>query len=178
MGEYGTRVGILRSWRHCPRCSAELEHRSSRVECPRCGFVHYANAVPAVAALVRDDDGRLLLARRAVEPDAGLWDTPGGFLEEGEGPEEGLRRELREEASLEIEVERFVGTYLDRYGDGEEAPWVLNLVWDARIVGGEPVPSDDVSELRWFEREGLPPAGELAFGWLPKLLEDWANAAC
>jgi ADP-ribose pyrophosphatase YjhB (NUDIX family) len=177
MGEYGTHVGVLRSWRYCPRCGAELEHRFSRVECLACGFVHYANAVPAVAALVLDDEGRLLLARRAVEPDAGLWDTPGGFLDEGEGPVEGLRRELREEASVEIEVERFVGTYLDRYGDGEEAPWVLNLVWEARIVRGDLVPSDDVSELRWFARTALPPDDDLAFRWLSKMLGDWTNAA-
>jgi ADP-ribose pyrophosphatase YjhB (NUDIX family) len=177
MGEYGTHVGVLASWRYCPRCATELEHRGPCVACPACGFVHYPNAVPAVAALIVDDRRRLLLARRAVEPDAGLWDTPGGFLEEGESPEEGLRRELREEASVEIELERFVGVHLDRYDSGEEAPWVLNLVWAARILSGEPVPSDDVSELRWFARDGLPADDELAFSWLAGALEDWANGA-
>lgn len=177
MGEYGTRVGVLRSWRHCPRCGTQLEHRSSRVECPACGFVHYPNAAPAVAALVHDDDGRVLLARRAVEPDAGLWDTPGGFLEEGERPEDGLRRELREEAGVELEVGRFFGIYLDRYGQGEEAPWVLNLVWEARIVSGDLVPSDDVAELRWFERDALPADDALAFTWLAGALRDWADVA-
>ncbi len=168
-------MGVLRDWRFCPRCRTELEHHGAKVECSRCGFVHYANPVPAVAALVTDDHGRLLLARRAYEPDAGLWDTPGGFLDEGEDPRAGLRRELLEEAGVEIEVGDFYGMYLDRYGRDDDAPHVLNLVWRGSIVGGELEPADDVSELAWFAIDALPPAGELAFDWLEAALRDWAE---
>jgi 8-oxo-dGTP diphosphatase len=145
------------------------------VECPSCGFVHYANSVPAVAALVTDESGRLLLARRAHEPDAGLWDTPGGFLDEGEEPQVGLVRELREEAGVEIEIGDFFGMYLDRYGPGADATNVLNLVWRAAIVGGELEAADDVSELRWFAPDALPPPEELAFEWLAVALPGWAR---
>jgi 8-oxo-dGTP diphosphatase len=137
--------------------------------------MHYANPVPAVSALVVDEDGRLLLARRAYEPDAGLWDTPGGFLDEGEAPEAGLRRELLEEAGVDIELGDFVGIYADRYGDAEDAPFVLNLVWEAAIASGELEAADDVSELRWFSRDGLPAADELAFRWLAPALREWAE---
>jgi len=167
-------VGVLAGWRSCPRCGAELEHREGAVECAACGFVHYANPVPAVSAFVLDEDGRLLLARRAREPDAGLWDTPGGFLDEGEEPEAALRRELREEAGVEIELGAFVGIRPDRYGDGEDAPHVLNLVWEARIVSGELEPADDVSELRWFARDALPSDAEVAFSWLAPALREWS----
>jgi 8-oxo-dGTP diphosphatase len=168
-------VGVLADWRICPRCGAELSHREGAVECASCGLVHYANPVPAVSALVLGDDGRVLLARRAREPDAGRWDTPGGFLDEGEEPKTALRRELREEAGVEIEVGPFVGIYADRYGDGDEAPHVLNLVWQATIVSGELEPADDVSELRWFARDGLPPDDELAFTWVARALREWAR---
>ena len=147
------------------------------MECPRCGFVHYSNPVPAAAALVVDEAGRLLLARRAVEPDAGLWDTPGGFLDEGEDPMDGLRRELLEEAGVEVEIGDFFGMYLDRYGSGQTAPYVLNLVWRASIVGGELEAADDVSELAWFAPDALPPDEELAFSWLAVALADWRAAA-
>jgi 8-oxo-dGTP diphosphatase len=167
-------VGVLSSWLFCPRCRAELTHEEGRVECRSCGFVQYANPVPAVAALVVDDEGRLLLARRAYEPDAGLWDTPGGFLNEDEEPLSALRRELREEAGVEIEPGEFVGMYLDRYGASDEDTPILNLVWEASIVSGEPEPADDVSELRWFPRDELPRDEELAFRWLATALRQWS----
>jgi 8-oxo-dGTP diphosphatase len=169
-------VGVLAEWRFCPRCGAELQHHGSTVDCPVCGFVHYANPVPAAAALVVDEAGRLLLARRAGEPDAGLWDTPGGFLDEAEDPRAGLRRELLEEAGVEIEIGDFFGMYLDRYGRGEDAPYVLNLVWHASIVDGQLAPADDVSELAWFARDALPPPEELAFEWLAVALPEWARS--
>jgi len=167
-------VGALDGWRHCPRCASGLLHHENCVECPACGYVHYAASYPTASAFVLDEEGRILLARRASEPDAGKWDVPGGFLEEGEDAIEGLRRELREETSLELEVGDFVGTFTDTYGDGPEAVHVLNLVWDARILSGRPAPADDVSELRWFPKDELPEDVELAFRWLAAGLRDWA----
>jgi ADP-ribose pyrophosphatase YjhB (NUDIX family) len=168
-------VGVLADWRLCPRCGATLRNEGGKVECPECGFEHWANPVPAAAALVVDEAGRLLLARRAVEPDAGLWDTPGGFLDEGEEPLDGLVRELCEEAGVEIAVGDFFGMYLDRYGSGADAQYVLNLVWRAVIVGGELRAADDVSELTWFAPDALPPPEELAFEWLAVALPEWAR---
>jgi 8-oxo-dGTP diphosphatase len=174
---YGTHVGALDGWRFCPRCASPITPGESRVLCDECGFVHYANSVPAVSALVVDGDRRVLLARRAFEPDAGLWDTPGGFLEEGEDPAAGLHRELLEETGLTVEIGDFVGMLTDRYGDGPGAPAVLNLVWEATIASGEPRAADDVSELRWFARDALPAESELAFRWLGPALRAWASGA-
>jgi ADP-ribose pyrophosphatase YjhB (NUDIX family) len=167
-------VATLDGWRYCPRCRAELHRREGWVECDACGFSHVLTSAPGVGAFVLDDDGRILLARRAFEPDKGRWDTIGGFLEEGEDPLEGLRRELREEAGVEVDVGAFVGGFADTYGDPPDAKHVLNLVWEARIVEGEPAPSDDVSELRWFPTDALPADHELAFRWLARSLRTWA----
>lgn len=166
-------MGLLDGWRHCPRCAAAVSPAGGRVACSECGFEHWAHSAPAVSALVADERGRVLLARRAHEPDAGLWDAPGGFLEEGEDPLDGLRRELREETGLEVEPGRFVGTFVDTYGVGPGAPPVLNLVWEVEVVGGEAAPADDVAELRWFPRDALPPEEEVAFRWLAPSLRDW-----
>lgn len=169
------RVGILAGWRHCPRCAAPLVHDEGRVACGACGFVHYAGSAPAIAALVTDDAGRVLLGRRAEDPDAGLWDALGGFLDEGEDPVFGVHRELREETGVEVEIGSYVGAYVDRYGNDPDATSVLNLVWEARIASGIPAPADDVSELRWFARDALPREDELAFRWLARCLETWAG---
>ena len=121
----------------------------------------------------RTSEGRLLLARRAHEPFKGRWDIPGGFLEEGEHPLDGLRRELREETGLEVEPVEFLGVWMDRYGGDSTAEATLNLYWTARVTGGEAAPADDVDDLRWFERHELPEAGELAFENVPLVLAAW-----
>jgi 8-oxo-dGTP diphosphatase len=166
-------VSVLGEWRFCPRCGEAIETGAGRVSCPACGFVAYANSAPTASALVTDERGRLLLARRAVEPHLGRWDVPGGFLEEGEHPLDGLRRELEEETGLGVEPGAFVGAWIDRYGDGDHAPFTLNLFWRASLAGGEPRPGDDVSELRWFAPDELPAPPELAFRWVADVLRAW-----
>ena len=170
-------VAELESWKHCPRCGAALEplEGGARVECSQCGFRAYASSKPTASGLVLDDDGRILLARRAHEPDQGKWDLPGGFLNEGEDPQDGLRRELLEEASLDVEPVEFFDVVVDRYGDEHVAPWTLNLYWKCRVLSGTPTPADDVAELRWFGRDELPPSAELAFENNAKVISRWRD---
>jgi ADP-ribose pyrophosphatase YjhB (NUDIX family) len=168
-------VGLLHGWKHCPRCGEALANHGDRAECAACGFLQWANSQPTACALVVDDEGRVLLGRRATKLWHGYWDTPGGFLEEGEEPLDALRRELLEETGLEIEPVAFVGGFTDRYGDGEDAPFTLNLYWTARVVGGEERPDDDVSELRWFAPDELPPPDEIAFDNVARVLAAWRD---
>lgn len=169
-------MGELAGWRFCPRCRTELQGDERRLECPGCGFVAYASS-KATACAVVEGDGRVLLVRRAVEPFKGCWDLPGGFLEEGEHPLEGLRRELREETGLEVEPLEFLGAWMDRYGGDSTAEATLNLYWTARVAGGEEAPADDVDALRWFPRDELPGADELAFENVPLVLRTWQEHA-
>jgi len=166
-------VGVLDGWQRCPRCGGPLTHAPGRVECKTCGFVHWAHSSPAVSAFVTDGQGRVLLGRRAHEPDAGLWDALGGFLDEGEHPLDGLRREVLEETGLTVVPGHFVGAYMDTYGAETGAVPVLNLVWEVTVASGEAQPADDVSELRWFGRDELPPDGDVAFRWLAPVLREW-----
>jgi len=164
----------LEGWTFCPRCRNELAGDGTRLACPECGFVVYGSSKPTAGALCIDER-RVLLARRAAAPYQGFWDIPGGFLEEGEHPIAGLRRELKEETGLEIEPERFLGIWMDRYGGDSTAEATLNLYWTARVVGGEAAPTDDVSEIRWFDRDELPRADELAFENVPMVLAAWRD---
>jgi hypothetical protein len=110
-------MGELEGWKSCPRCGTELAGDLARLSCGACGFVVYASSKPTACALCVDD-GRVLLARRAHPPFKGFWDIPGGFLDEGEDPLDGLRRELKEETGLDVEPDRFLGVWIDRY-DGD-----------------------------------------------------------
>ncbi|WP_129770537.1 (deoxy)nucleoside triphosphate pyrophosphohydrolase [Streptomyces sp. L-9-10] len=91
------------------------------------------------------DRGRLLAARRSAPPElAGRWELPGGKLEPGEGPEQALVRELREELGVETEpVERIPGEW-------QLKPGYVLQVWMARLLSGEPRPLEDHDELRWL----------------------------
>jgi ADP-ribose pyrophosphatase YjhB (NUDIX family) len=158
-------MGALDSWRFCPVCGEAIAKIEDRAECPVCGYVGYANAVPGAEAVCFDERGRVLLGRRAFEPSKGLWDLPGGFLHENEHPLDALRREIREETALEIEPLDFLGFWLEPY-DGRI---VLCLAWTASATG-EARPGDDLGELRWFEPDDLPPPAELAFTHYPEVL--------
>jgi ADP-ribose pyrophosphatase YjhB (NUDIX family) len=159
-------VAILDGWKLCPRCGAPLEHEPGRAHCPGCGSAYYANSAPAVEGVL-ERDGRVLLSKRGIEPRRGYWDLPGGFLEEGEEPLEGLAREFREETGLEVEAIEWLGTHLEPY----DHYYVLGLTWLVR-ADGEPHAADDVEELRWFAPDALP--AEMAFRHQDGLLRAWA----
>jgi ADP-ribose pyrophosphatase YjhB (NUDIX family) len=165
-------VGELDGWRHCPQCGAEVRPEDGRVECGECGFVAYANSKPTASALVVDDDGRVMLSKRARDPFAGKWDLPGGFLEEAEHPVDCLHRELQEEAGITIRDLDFIGIWIDRYGEGSRDVATLNIYWSVRIAEGTPEPADDVAELRFFAPDELPHE-ELAFGHIADVVSAW-----
>ena len=167
-------VGELDGWKHCPVCATPVEPRDGRVECPNCGFVTYAHSMPTASAVVADDEGRVLLSRRAHDPAAGRWDLPGGFLEEGEDPVDCLRRELREEAGIALSDERLLGIWMDWYEYRRRVVATLNVYYSARIGEGTPQPADDVTELRWFGPEEVP-VDELAFEHITDVLSAWRD---
>jgi 8-oxo-dGTP diphosphatase len=163
-------VGELDDWKHCPICATPVEAEAGKVECAACGFVTYAHSKPTASAVVYDEDGRVLLARRAHDPQAGKWDLPGGFLEEGEHPLDCLRRELREEAGVGLADEELLGVWMDRYEYKRRLVATLNVYYSARIGDGEPEAADDVAELRWFDPGELP---ELAFEHIEEVISAW-----
>jgi 8-oxo-dGTP diphosphatase len=103
-----------------------------------------------VAALVRDDEGRVLLTRRrADQPMPLLWELPGGKVEPGEAPTAALARELHEELGCDAEVGRIDDVIFHRYPEFD----LLMLVYRCRL-SGRPRPVE-VGELAWVPRARL-----------------------
>jgi NADH pyrophosphatase NudC (nudix superfamily) len=97
---------------HCLKCGAALESvtiERERLGCPACGWIHYDNPTPVVAAIV-EHEGEVVLVRQHGWP-ATWFGLVTGFLERGESPEEGVEREVREELGLEGRVASLVGVY-------------------------------------------------------------------
>lgn len=102
-------------YRFCPQCGAPLEvlplSGRERHACVQqdCGFVHWNNPLPVLAAVVEYQD-KLLLARNAAWPEK-MFALVTGFLERDEPPELGVARELKEETNLDTESVSLIGVY-------------------------------------------------------------------
>ena len=149
-------------FRFCPADGTKLgdPRPSGGVTCPLCGRSWYRNPVPAVGAVIVEND-KALLTVRAREPEKNRLDLPGGFLESGEHPVDGLVREGREELGVELDVDP-TPVLLAPHTYGPEGTWVLAIGFRARIVGGEPRPADDVAGIRWILPEEVDGAD---FAW-------------
>ena len=128
--------------------------------CASCGTSHWRNPLPCANGVVIRD-GRVLLCRRAYAPWRDLWCSPGGFCELGEHPVETVVRETLEETGLHVEVDDYVGTWVDVYSDDADDPdaGVINVAYySAALVGDEQANLDpaEVSELGWFSFDALP----------------------
>jgi ADP-ribose/FAD diphosphatase len=94
----------------CSACGAGVERRiptgedRERYVCLQCGTIHYENPRMVVGCIVEDDEGRVLLCKRAIEPRYGYWTLPAGFLELGESTVQGAVRETHEEAGARVRV--------------------------------------------------------------------------
>jgi 8-oxo-dGTP diphosphatase len=151
----------LEEARHCPRCGAAAEVRFPRsIHCPACGYAAFFNPKPVACAIARDGAGRVILHRRAYDPGAGRWSMPGGFVDLGESVEDAVRREVREELEIDIELEGLVGVY-SRADDR-----IVLIVYAARALG-EPRRTEEATEVRAFA-PGDVPWDDLAF-WSDEL---------
>ena len=158
----------------CPDCGSRLTtrevHGRSRPSCPECGFVHWRNPAVGAAVVVWDDEGRVLMVKRAPGASrAGYWSIPAGYVDYGEEIRAAAARELREETGLVAEIGEAVFV-ASNFHD----PYKLTVgVWFAgTIVGGELVAGDDAEEAGWFRLDDLP---ELAFDTDREFLAGLAN---
>jgi len=151
----------------CPRCGAEVTHEDKfgmvRPVCPQCGWIHFIDPKVAAAVLI-EQDGRVLLVRRVNEPFRGLWTLPAGFVNGGEDPAEAAARECLEETGLSVNVTRVLDVIA---GQEHERGADFIIVYLAEIVSGELSPADDADAVEWFARDELPP---LAFKATQKVL--------
>jgi ADP-ribose pyrophosphatase YjhB (NUDIX family) len=156
----------------CLECGTALEARHhedrDRPTCPACGFIHYLDPKVAVAVVLGDERG-VLLGRRCIDPGAGSWSFPAGYVNRGEVLEEAAVREVLEELSIDVRLTGLVGVYSDRGN-----PVVL-VVYAGEVIGGHPrADGREVSDVGWFATDALPL--NLAFPHDRRVIADWKRA--
>ncbi len=134
--------------------------------CVHCGYIAYDNP-KIVAGAVVAHEGKVLLCRRAIEPRAGFWTLPAGFLEAHEQPEDGARREALEEAMAHITLDGLIGIYTVRHISQ------VQMFFRARFDGPPDFGAgDETLEVRLFTWEEIPWA-DIAFPSVVWTLQTW-----
>lgn len=100
------------------------------------------------------EDNKVLLSKRKIDPNKGSWDIPGGFIDPGETAHQALKREIKEELGVDIEIRKLIGFFPDTYGQ-KKTP-TLNIFFYVKLKNKNFLPADDVQELKWFALNKLP----------------------
>ncbi|MEX0650385.1 MAG: NUDIX hydrolase [Candidatus Andersenbacteria bacterium] len=151
---------------YCPVCGSTLAYKQRGGEnlpvCQNsaCSFIFWQNSKPCASVVIPKDNGQILMTTRAHEPHKGKLDLPGGFLQEGEHPDDGAKREIKEELGVEIEIVDYLGFAMDQYG--QDGDYTLNIGIIARIVSGTPRAADDVADIEWINPRDVG-SSQLAF---------------
>jgi len=159
---------------YCIRCGTRMEQRqaygSLRPVCPACEYVHFDDPKVAAAVLV-EQDGKILLVRRTNDPSRGQWTLPAGFVNADEDPQQAAARECVEETGLHVRILGLMDVIA-----GREHPRGASIVivYRAEVLGGDLAAGDDADEVAFFSAASLP---ALAFRATQKVVERWATGS-
>jgi ADP-ribose pyrophosphatase YjhB (NUDIX family) len=151
----------------CQRCGAPIswQDRFGRLRpvCIRCDWVFFPDPKVAAAVLI-EREGKVLLVRRANDPERGKWTLPAGFVDAGEDPARAAERECLEETGLQVHVNGLLNVLY-----GQEHPRGAHIIifYRADMLAGSLSAGDDVDEVAFFPINNLPP---LAFETTKKIL--------
>jgi NAD+ diphosphatase len=140
------------AYRFCPCCATPLVLRSQRedggekrrLRCPGCGWTHWNNPIPVLAAVI-EYRGQVLLARNAAWSGR-MFALITGFMEAGETPQQGMVREIKEETNLDVRALHIIGVY-----DFQRMNQVI-IAWHAQAKGQVKL-SAELAEYKLYEPE-------------------------
>lgn len=155
------------NWRPSFQLKIPSGDNRERSVCTRCGFIDYRNPRIIAGSVATDDQDRILLCKRAIEPQIGLWTLPAGYLEMGEAAEAGARREAREEAEAIVTIDTLLAVYsIERISQ-------VQLIYRARLENpGSIAPGPESQEVKLVPYGDIPWT-ELAFPSVVWALRDW-----
>jgi 8-oxo-dGTP pyrophosphatase MutT (NUDIX family) len=164
-------------WQYCPYCGAKSFRagRENDMQCDTCGKKFYLNASGAVACIIENPQGEILLTRRAFDPAKGMLDLPGGFVSPDETAEDAVRREIKEELNLDIASMQYIGSSHNRYLYGGIVYFTLDLGFGCLVTdfAGMQV-ADDVDGYVFLphNRINLP---DIGFPSIRNILQQYLN---
>ncbi len=147
-------------YKYCPICKERLSlSGNSILICSSCNHKIYNSPSPTVAVIIFNEQNQVLLGKRANDPDKGMWGTIGGFVDSGETFQQAALREVFEETSIKLSLNKlkyfssYTGTYLF---EGIKYNLVSNAFTYFLNFQPQLEPSDDITELKWFGKDKIP----------------------
>ena len=142
----------------CPRCGSNhfiTNDKGRSFRCEGCQFRFYVNSSAAVACLIFNKEGKLLLTRRAIEPGLGMLDLPGGFVEPMEKAEDAVVREIHEELGVKVTSAKYMTSFPNEYIFSGYSVFTMDLAFICEIENFSTIiPADDVSGVEFvFAKE-------------------------
>jgi mutator protein MutT len=151
--------GLGGVFKYCPKCGAAALRTAGQkmLRCEACGFELYLNVAAAVAGVIVEEQGRMVVLVRGKEPGKGQWDLPGGFVDPGETAEEALRREVREEIGLEVTALRYLGSWPNvyEYMDVRYRTLDLGFVCDVTEASQAKPMEAEIAEVLFLHRDQI-----------------------
>ncbi len=148
---------FLHSFVCCPKCGGEfVDNNVKSKKCEACGFVYYFNPSAAVAAIIKNSAGEILVSTRAKDPAKGSYDLPGGFADSYESAEECVCREVMEECNLEVTSCRYLFSQPNTYNYSNFEVHTLDLFFECTIKELDSLHADDdVATLQFIAPEDI-----------------------
>jgi len=139
-------VGDMKIFNYCPSCSSVAVSFDGlkRFCCKDCRFTYFHNVAAAAAAVLEYDES-IVLVRRSREPCSGKLDLPGGFIDPNESGEDAIRREIKEELSIELGTIRYLTSQPNVYEYNGVTYFTCDLFFHSRLEA--PPESFDKSEI-------------------------------
>ncbi|ABC29867.1 ADP-ribose pyrophosphatase [Hahella chejuensis KCTC 2396] len=153
----------------CSQCGETMRWRlpegdnRSRFVCDKCNFIHYQNPNIVSGCIVYKEDS-VLLCKRAIEPRAGLWTLPAGFMENGETTRHAAERETFEETGARISADKLFAITNSPHANH------VNIFYLAKLKDSRFHPTSESSEVQLFKKSDIP-MDNIAFHTVKVVLE-------
>ncbi len=156
---------------YCPMCRKKLAKNDEQyMACPekKCGFVHWDNPIPVVAGIVLMHPG-IVIVQRKLDPCAGEWCLPCGYVEKGGHPPHEIIREIKEEAGIDARVLLELGTINPNPGKSNQ---IITFYLCEYTYGALRAGSDAIAVMQCTTPDMVP---KLCFLSHNERLEEWRH---
>lgn len=153
--------------KYCEQCGHSLTIKkfegTLRKACLSCGHIHFLDP-KLVVVILANQNGKLLMVRRGIEPSIGEWAFPSGYVDRGETVENAAMREVKEETGLGVRLISLLGLY------SQTGNPIVIAAYSAKVTGGNLKADGDAVDAKFLDPSDLP---ILPFPHDEQIIRDW-----